>query len=347
MTRDEPRETLSTTLSHGMRSTFTEVIFLGLIAVTAFVAVWSLPSSLALWPIFVVLGVLCAGATALTFGTEDPLALRFTTIACIAGPASVLVMLLTEPQLIERARPAWLLSSIVIMCVVLCLRGRFILAWASFGSCYLLMIVWELATSDGLPRMTLLVVLVSRLAVGTAFALVLRHAVNAIRALNEAEASEHAREAGIRAAREERASRLADLESMVRPMLNRIAAGEHLSAADRKTCALLEGQLRDQIQAAALANPAVAGNARAARRRGVDVVMVDDGGLTDTSTEVHQRVTKHVNEVLRTSVGGHLRIRILPPGRTSLISIYRSDEKSGTMRIDLDVHGDPTADLAG
>jgi hypothetical protein len=221
-----------------------------------------------------------------------------------------------------------------------------VFAWLSFMACYVLIIAWEAVFAGGLPDPLLLLFLPARLFIGTAFALVLRRSILAIEDFNRAEADAAVRAAAARAAREERISRLADLESMVRPMLIRIAEGQQLSTADMKACALLEGQLRDQIQAAALANAAVAGNARAARRRGVDVVMIDDGGLINTSPEVHRRVTQHVNDALHTSDGGRLRIRVLPPGRSSLISIYRSDEKSGTMRIDLDVHGDPASDLA-
>jgi hypothetical protein len=182
--------------------------------------------------------------------------------------------------------------------------------------------------------------------IGTAFAVVLRRSLSAVQAVNNEEVREVARISAARAAREERAARLSDLEVTVRPMLTRIARGERLSPEDRQTCAILEGQLRDQIQAAALANPAVAGYARAARRRGVDLVMIDDGGLTGTSREVRRRVTRHVNEALRTADSGQLRIRILPPGRNNLISIYRSANNSGSIRTDLDIHGDPASDRA-
>lgn len=320
--------------------------FLSFVVVTAFVAFGSLPADGSVWPVIVALGFFCIGAGAITFGRRDPLEPRATAIACLALPAAVLTLLIAEPQIVESNRPPWLLSSVVILCVILCLRGRILLSWSSFASCYVLIIAWSAIFSEGRPDAVLLLLLPARLFIGTAFALVLRHSILAIEAMNRAESDEAAAAAAATAAREERTSRLADLESMVRPMLTRIAEGQQLSDSDRKTCALLEGQLRDQIQAAALTNAAVAGNVRAARRRGVDVVLIDDGGLTYTSPAVHQRVTQHVNQVLYTADGGHLRIRVLPPGRSSLISIYRSDEKSGTMRIDLDVHGDPASDLA-
>jgi len=320
--------------------------FLSFVVVTAFVAFGSLPAGSSVWPVVVTLGLLCVCAGAITFGRKDPLEPRSTAIACLALPAAVLTLLIAEPELIESSRPPWLLSSVAILCVILCLRGRILLSWASFAGCYVLIIVWSALFAEGRPDLVLLLLVPGRLVIGTAFAVVLRHSILAIEAMNRAESDEAARTAALNAAREERMSRLADLESMVRPMLTRIAEGQPLSDDDKKACALLEGQLRDQIQAAALTNASVAGNVRAARRRGVDVVMIDDGGLTYISPAVHQRVTQHVNEVLHASDGGHLRIRVLPPGRSSLISIYRSDEKSGTMRIDLDVHGDPASDLA-
>lgn len=330
----------------GLTSQFTRLILLAFIAVTALVAGFSLPADADAWPVVVALLLLCAGAVAVTIGQGDPLGLEAAVTAGLMPPTSVLVVLVTEPQITETSRPAWLLGAVVILGIVLCLRGRIVIAWISFGSTYSVLIAFSTFAHEGMPPVSLMLILPCRLLIGTAFALVLRRSMHAVEVLNEDEVLEVVRNAVTRAAREERAVRLADLDSTVRPMLVRIASGENLSAEDMSTCALLEGQLRDQIQAAGLANPAVAGAARVARRRGVDVVMIDDGGLAEASNEVRRQVTDHVIEALRTTADGHLRIRILPPGRNILISIYRSGKNSGSMRIDLDVHGDPAADLA-
>ncbi len=322
---------------------FTRLVLLGVVAVTAFVAIWSHPDGGALWPVLISLSLLYAGAIAVTFRPEDPLTVRAAVGAGIVLPVSVFVILTTEPSVAETSRPPWLLSAITVIVVVLCLRGRFAIAWMSFGAVYVLLIGYSLIVGEGLPSVNLLLILPSRVLIGTAFAIVLRRSLAAVQALNDEEVREVARMSAARAAREERAARLAGLEATARPMLTRIANGEQLSAEDKQTCAVLEGQLRDQIQAAALANPTVAGYARAARRRGVDLVMIDDGGLAGASGEVLRRVTRHVNEALHTADSGRLRIRILPPGRSNLISIYRSDSSYGSIRSDLDVHGEPTS----
>jgi hypothetical protein len=322
---------------------FTRLTLLVVLGVTAFVALWTHPGDSALWPVVISLGLLCAGAIAVTFRPADSLATSAATSAGIAMPASVFVILITEPTIAEVSRPPWLLSAITIIVIVLCLRGRFAIAWMSFGAVYILLIGYSLFVHVEMPSVSLLLLLPCRVLIGTAFAIVLRRSLDAVEALNDEEAREIARLSAARAAREERIARLADLEATVRPMLIRIADGETLSSEDKQTCAVLEGQLRDQIQAAALANPSVAGYARAARRRGVDLVMIDEGGLSGASGDVLRRVTKHVNEALHSADTGLLRIRILPPGRSSLISIYRSDDGYGSIRTDLDVHGDPTS----
>jgi hypothetical protein len=315
-------------------------------AITGYVAISSVPGGFSIWPVLAAV-VLCAiGALAVFCGRGDPLSASATVVIGLALPTSVILVLITQPHILQMRRPAWLLGTIAILCVILCFRGRIAVAWACFAAVYLVMFGWKAIFDGELVSTAVLVVVPLRLLVGTAFALVLRHKILALRRASQLEAEDQARAAAAEAAQEERVARLSDLDSMVRPMLTRIADGAQLSAADRRACALIEAQLRDQLQAAALANSSVIGYARDARRRGVDVVMIDDGGLAETSDEVRRRVTNHVSEALRTAGEGRLRIRVLPPGRSKLISIYRSEQKSGSIRTDLDVHGDPASEIA-
>lgn len=74
------------------------------------------------------------------------------------------------------------------------------------------------------------------------------------------------------------------IRSLVTPTLQRIAAGE-AGAELRREALLLEGALRDTLRGRRLATGAVASAARAARERGVDVVLLDDLGEEQLSPD--------------------------------------------------------------
>lgn len=103
------------------------------------------------------------------------------------------------------------------------------------------------------------------------------------------------------AARAERTQRLRETLSEVLPLMRKIvrSAGE-LSEKDRVAALLKESELRDQIRGRNLLTEDVVKATRAARRRGVEVQLLDDGGLDDLDArsrlpylqEVAQRLAK-------------------------------------------------------
>lgn len=126
------------------------------------------------------------------------------------------------------------------------------------------------------------------------------------------------------AARAELAVRAATLRAQVAPILTRLASEAPLDEQDRSACASLEGQLRDEYRAGVLARDPLDAAVRAARARGVDVVLLDDGdgsasdGLID---EVARWMAPLVD-------GAHERVlgRLLPPGRSAVATIVTDDE---------------------
>jgi len=66
------------------------------------------------------------------------------------------------------------------------------------------------------------------------------------------------------------------LEEFATPLLERLATGVTPTAAERTEYALAEAQLRDGLRAGVLMVPEVVAAARAARERGVEVVLLDD-----------------------------------------------------------------------
>lgn len=126
------------------------------------------------------------------------------------------------------------------------------------------------------------------------------------------------------AARAELAVRAATLRAQVTPVLTRLAGDDPLDERDRSACASLEGQLRDEYRAGVLARDPLDAAVRAARARGVDVVLLDDGdgsasdGLVD---EVARWMAPLVDSARERVLG-----RLLPPGRSAIATIVTDDE---------------------
>ncbi|WP_144793343.1 ATP-binding protein [Microbacterium paludicola] len=103
-------------------------------------------------------------------------------------------------------------------------------------------------------------------------------------------------------------------DETVGPVLARIAAGHELTDDEKRHCAALEGALRDGYRAGRLDAPAVAAAAARARRRGVDVVLIDDVpdraiGAADLDG-LHRWLVGELD-----SADGAFIARILPAGR--------------------------------
>lgn len=72
--------------------------------------------------------------------------------------------------------------------------------------------------------------------------------------------------------------------------------------------------------------------------RWVQIVLLDDGGLTVVRPTISGQVCDAVADALRGAESGMVTARILPPGRPTIASILVSDS-SDDVRIELDRHG--------
>jgi len=112
------------------------------------------------------------------------------------------------------------------------------------------------------------------------------------------------------AARAERKIRLKETLATAMPLLEKIEQQQgNLSESDRKEAALLEAQLRDQIRGRALLSPDVVSATRAARTRGVEVQLLDDGGLDDLTEKERKQYLAEVSERLSKVTAGKVVIR--------------------------------------
>ncbi|MDR2281179.1 MAG: hypothetical protein LBE07_10050, partial [Gordonia sp. (in: high G+C Gram-positive bacteria)] len=219
----------------------------------------------------------------------------------------------------------WPLSATTAVATYMCVRGRTAWGWVSLLAAIGVTTVWTVGTGQGLGYgLGVTLINVAPLLMATFFGWTIRPAARDIFLLREEGTERAAAEAAHRAVLDERDRQLVGLDSLVRPLLERLADPHALTESERRACGLLEAQLRDSLRARALAVPAVAEAARSARGRGVDVILLDDHGLDGASDEVVERIVATVVDSVDATVEGTLTIRILPPGRSSLMTVVHS-----------------------
>jgi hypothetical protein len=187
------------------------------------------------------------------------------------------------------------------------LRGRRLLAW--FG---LVVLVAEIAAWGGVGSLasTGLPGVLSLLVTGHAVSLGVERAVKAARELNEKAAETAAETAAVEAAGEVRSRLIEQTLNRAIPALNLIAAlGGQLNEAQKHEARLLEAALRDEIRGATLLNDQMRAAIKAARERGVEVLVLDEGGLDDLSVDEREAVLAKAAVTFDFVYEGRLTIR--------------------------------------
>jgi hypothetical protein len=186
-------------------------------------------------------------------------------------------------------------------------RGRRRVAWVGLAILVAEIAVWggigSLATT-GLPGVFSLVVTGHAVSVGV------ERAVKATAELNKQAAdlafATAARETGNRV----RSDLLEKTLRTALPALNLIAAlGGNLNEAQRREALLLEAGLRDEIRGANLLTDPMRAAIKAARRRGIEVLVMDEGGLDCLKEDERTTLLNKAAESIAVVEAGRLTIR--------------------------------------
>jgi hypothetical protein len=193
------------------------------------------------------------------------------------GPVlSILVLSQLDPRA-ANGYATWFVAGVFTLLVITTVRGQPVFAWIGVGVTVAAIVVW----ADPLA-------LIVTGVFGGAMWVAIAHALSIALVRAEQDAAQYAR-AGIKAAEwhanqeallYERRRRLEQMDKLAAPMLRRIvASGGDLGADERRECLPLEAAIRDEIRGRLLLTDDVRAEVMAARRRGVHVTMLDDGGL--------------------------------------------------------------------
>ncbi len=254
----------------------------GWILLASFVSVYAVISVLAGGPAlrdghgFATLVILTIAAALTVLPERDPLD-RWRVLA-ILGLIVVGTLLMLEQLLVVAPNGFlnWHYNAINFILFGVALRGRIGSAWIGLATVCGIACAWSLVLTGAVwPGLAVTYGEIGALLAGTFFAVILRMAADRVRILQAVQrqrvGEEHLRVESER----ERAVQLELVRRRVIPVLTNIA-GAQVSSAQRQEHRLLEAVLRDEIRGARLAVEPLASAVRAARSRGIDVVLLDD-----------------------------------------------------------------------
>jgi hypothetical protein len=216
-----------------------------------------------------------------------------------------LLVVVIVPQLIHEAidvatvdsQTSWYVSGLGALLAVTAIRGQQAVSWIGAGVLSLEVLVWggtDALFNSGLAGAMSLIVAAN----------VLSYALTRIE--NETQtyldkAIEIEAAAAIESStRMERSRRLSETLRVSYPLLQKIAAGQ-LDEESKNEAKLLEAQLRDSIRGRELIDSKMQEAIRSARLRGIEVVVLDEGGLAalaeNAKAELRQKLAAELDQI--------------------------------------------------
>ncbi|WP_278313100.1 hypothetical protein [Lolliginicoccus levis] len=265
-------------------------------------------------------------------GRSEPMRARTAWLVVMLA----LVVAIAESWVItmQASQPRWAWVVIAAMMAVLACRGRLAEAVVGHVVASVAHAVMPIAAGHGWQGSIVqkLIWTSCLFGIGLGCALTLRSQSRRATRLREAGQALAVEQAALAARERESAALVMELERSAVPGLERIAGGVSLNARERSELLLVEARLRDRVRARILATDAVLEAATRARRRGVEVVLLDDGGLAGASGNEVEAVRALVARVLEAQRDGTVTVRVVPPGRGHACSIVTSSP-AGTRRV--------------
>ncbi|WP_062137598.1 hypothetical protein [Demequina aestuarii] len=296
---------------------------------------------------YVAMLIVSATAVLLVRTHPDPFPARDTAVVIAAVVISSVMMAYALPDEGDLGRATWHLGSNTWLLFFVAVRRRAWFAWLGMALMAAITAAWGASAGRGaLTGITMLDTHIGILLVGTLFALILRRTSARINALNERSVSSAADAAATDAARQVRRARVTELAEVAVPLLERIAAGKAADDDLRKEFSLTEALLRDSVRGRSLAVPAVVDAATQARRRGVEVTILDDRGSAPSDGASLSRLVDAIVISVTRAHGGQVTVRLLPEGRPTALTIVAADGDE-VDRVTLAEDGFPIASLGG
>ena len=264
-------------------------------------------------------------------------------IVVSVGVANLLVL----NQIITTGWPgygAWCTGAGTDLCCVLIIRGRPRQAWAGIGVITLAISYWVVTT--GRPPLMIVTYTMGHYFMITAWqgiAHLSTRATTRIAATQRETVRLQAQQRAHEEADRIMTSRMASVRQRVTPLLTQIANGRAPTSELRSQAYLLEAELRDEIRAPFFTGTSIVTSAQAARRRGTEVILLDDSGDNTTiDGRTRANAVNYVTKFLDLTQSNRVVIRLNPPRRPTLLTIVTDDT-----RYRLDRQGELMTESAG
>ncbi|MEY4000439.1 MAG: hypothetical protein RLZZ626_794 [Actinomycetota bacterium] len=218
---------------------------------------------------------------------------------------SMALPILINAQLADLAHETfetWYVGAIGVLLCVTAVRNRGNFSWLA-ASLVLGIMLYDggpqIIATSGLIGMTLLV------AAGQAVSVGLTRASRDIEQFVRSRVEQLSAVAATTAARAERTERLQQMFEEALPELRRISKAKgQLDERGRREARLLEAGMRDEIRGRNLLNDELRAAVKSARARGVEVTLLDDGGLDHLGSEARAALVKQAaNAIAQLEVG--------------------------------------------
>lgn len=265
-------------------------------------ALYAVATVISLWP---------------TSRTRMPLWLAsFDLAVCLVIP--ILVSNQLDPAR-DNGYATWYIAAVGTLMTICAVRLQPLAAWIGVGYLAVQTVLWA-----GVEALADLGVVGSVVWVGVAvvisgsLAKAGRDALQFARAEREATEWHAAQDAHVM----ERQSRLRQTSRMAAPMLGEIVRrGGDLTEAERRECRNLEAAIRDEIRGRRLLNDSVRREVMAARRRGVVVSLLDEGGIDDLEQSGLDDVLGRLAEAIHGTATDKLIVRTVPGPSTTAVTV--------------------------
>ena len=246
----------------------------------------------------------------------------------IVGVANLLVL----NQIVATGWPgysSWCTGAGTDLCCVLIIRGRSRQAWARIGVITLAIGYWVVTT--GRPPLMIVTYTMGHYFMITAWqgiAHLSTRASTQIAATQRETARLQAQQRAHEEADRIMTSRMASVRQRVTPLLTQVADGRAPTPELRSQAYLLEAELRDEIRAPFFTGTSIVTSAHAARRRGTEVILLDDSGDNTTIDDrTRANAVNYVTKLLDLTQSNRVVIRLNPPRRPTLLTIVTDDTR--------------------
>lgn len=323
----------------GMRTRGAWLIVAAYIIAMLVVTIATMHSFTSAWP--AVLGplILIAATVALMLVPGDPLPIWPTLMLTLAGPVACALVLSATPAVLDSSLQTWIHGAGTTIYCYMNVRGRRIAPWLGLAGMIAVFAIWSTRAGHGASYGASLVVIdAAPLTMAALLSFTLRPTAKAVFSLRNQTTARIAELSAQTAAVQERSRQVRHLDTLARPLMERIASGDTLSLAERNQCALLEAHLRDRLRAPILSTLDLDDAAYHARTRGVEVVFLDDSGSSEPVPALVDTVHAVASQALINARNGSVVVRMWPPARPVVASVLTTND-SGSERVEIEASG--------